>query len=791
MTMAPSFPIDLPQITSQLHPRAAANSKDVQIALLDPHNGSFFTFSRNRNEYQIVLEPSNWEIFSRITVDGQLIGWVKQTPSDELLIREIENAYKIFFLEQKINDSNILAKIAQGINITLRFDDTLELIYAQTTRLIPNNEFRVLLVEDRTEQLYYDFFVANDERSTNHEKIYLVNPPLCELEVIQTRAARVDTQVTIGSNTNFIGAPLNAGSRTIGALCLYAKDLETGFTSRHKELLQTIADHTAGAIYKERLLVESSKRAQQFAKLNEVGRVLTSTLEVDKLLSTVLESVVSYMEATDGNISLIDTASGDLVIKASTIPDLFQVSAIDPERDNYNLTVPLVVKNEVIGALELYGRKNGRRFSDEDQNLLSAFASQAAIALENARLYTLTDQSLALRVEELSVMQRIDQELNSQLDLTSAARTTLRWALAYSELDFGFIGLWEEQQLNILHTVTQNYGAAELGTFIAHHNEIFSNSSIQTAVKLTQESDNAFLFPSSELRFVVPIMRESTPIGVIYLEGSKPVFKKVEELSAFLKRLADHATTALTNGQLLKQLSDSNTAKSEFVSFVAHELKNPMTSIKGYSELMAAGATGPLTETQSSFLEIIRNNVNRMKTIVEDLNDITKIEAGRLRLDFKKVSPIDLVNTALRSTAKQFSEKNQTISSSIQEDLPTLWVDKTRSEQVLVNLLMNANKYTHEGGTIQINAESILENGIHFVRFSVTDNGIGLTDEDQAKIFTKFFRSEDDRVRRSSGTGLGLNISKNLVELQGGSMGFDSEFEKGSTFFFTLPALIT
>lgn len=789
--MAPTFPINNGRMIDLLSPRAVSVSPGAILVLLDLKSGSYCITYPTDKAGEMLPEPTSWSGFTRFEVEGLLVGWTNvESPSVELT-QQIESAYKIHFLEQKINDASVLSKIAQGINITLRFDDTLELIYAQTSRLIPNRDFRVLLVEDRTEQLYYDFFISGDERVTDKEKSYLIEPPQCEIAIIQSRTARAEINYVNSAVLSFIGAPLNAGSHTIGALCLYAKDLESGFTARHKELLQTIADHTAGAIYKERLLVESTKRAQQFAKLNEVGRVLTSTLEVDKLLSTVLESVVGYMDATDGNISLIDSSSGELVIKASTSPNLIQDPTLNSEHGKFNLTVPLVVKNEVIGALELFGRKNGKLFSEEDQNLLSAFASQAAIALENARLYTLTDQSLALRVEELSVMQRIDQELNSQLDLSSAARTTLRWALAYSELAYGFIGLWEDEELTILHNVTQNYEPTELSTFIKHHGNDFATDVISFSSKVNQSNEIAFLFPTSELRFIVPILRESIPIGLIYLEGKAPLFKKTEELSAFLKRLSDHATTALTNGQLLKQLSDSNNAKSEFVSLVAHELRNPMTSIKGYSDLIAAGAAGPLTETQSSFLEIVRNNVNRMKTIVEDLNDITKIEAGKLRLDFNKVSASDLLNAAIHSTNKQFSEKNQTISSITVDDLPMLWVDKTRSEQILVNLLMNANKYTEEGGAVSVFTDAIVENGIKFVRFSVSDNGIGISIEDQAKIFTKFFRSEDDRARKSSGTGLGLNISKNLVELQGGKMWFESEFGKGSTFFFTLPALIS
>ncbi|HWS23648.1 MAG TPA: ATP-binding protein [Anaerolineales bacterium] len=792
------FPVDLDRLQQLLDQENFSAKPDAQLALLDPLTGAFHqVFPTPKpgllqpNLYP-PTEPLDRSIF--FYNEGNLIGWTRfgndnQSLTLSILRREIEDRYKIFYLEQKIQDANILARIAQGINITVHFDDTLELIFTQTSRLIPNSEFRILSIDELTGQMYYVFYVSEDERYEDREKVYLMDIPNQELEVINNRRSLILDQSVIAGKLNFIGAPLNAGSKTIGALCLYHHNQNLKYTERQKELLQTIADHTAGAIIKEKLINDSIRRAQQFAKLNEVGSVLTSTLEIDKLLDKVLENVVGYMEASDGNISLIDEKSGELVVKASTSPNL----SFDPSRDSeygkYNLTVPLVVKNEVIGALELFGRKNGKLFSADDQNLLSAFASHAAIALENARLYTLTDQSLALRVEELSIMQRIDQELNAQLDLLSAEQITLRWALNYSELEYGFIGLWEDAELIIGHNITQNYEYPQLNTFIKDHPSLFAGTNIQSSRRVKQQPDSGFLFPTSEINFIVPILRKSTQIGVLYLEGRIPDFKKTDEVSSFLKRLSDHATTAISNGQLHKQLSDTNNAKSEFVSFVAHELKNPMTSIKGYSELMAAGAAGPLTETQENFLEVIRNNVNRMKTIVNDLNDMTKIEAGKMRLDFSQVKAEELVEIALHSTNKQFSEKNQNITANISSGLPLLMIDRARSEQILVNLLINANKYTEEAGQIEITVRFASQIDENMIEFCVRDNGIGISEEDRGKIFTKFFRSEDDRARKSPGTGLGLIITKNLVELQGGKIWFESELGRGTSFYFTLPSV--
>jgi signal transduction histidine kinase len=259
-----------------------------------------------------------------------------------------------------------------------------------------------------------------------------------------------------------------------------------------------------------------------------------------------------------------------------------------------------------------------------------------------------------------------------------------------------------------------------------------------------------------------------------------------------LLRLCDHAAVAIANAQLYAAVQAANVAKSEFVSFVAHELKNPMTSIKGYTELLAAAAVGPINEAQGSFLSTIRANIERMNTLVSDLNDLSKIEAGRLRLEYKSIPLADTIDEVIRSTKKQIDEKNQKLALNIPAILPPVWADRTRLIQVLVNLVSNAYKYTEAGGSIFVEAEQAenswdAEGARSVVHIWVKDSGIGIAEEDQAKIFQKFFRSEDPKTREAPGTGLGLNITKSLVEMQGGKIWFESEFRKGTTFHFTVP----
>lgn len=227
----------------------------------------------------------------------------------------------------------------------------------------------------------------------------------------------------------------------------------------------------------------------------------------------------------------------------------------------------------------------------------------------------------------------------------------------------------------------------------------------------------------------------------------------------------------------------ANKSKSEFVSVVSHELKLPMTSIKGYSDLMLSDATGELNENQKNFLTTIRNNVNRMATLVSDLADISRIESGNIRIEPRAVPVWDVVDEVVNLTRNQMEQKKQIVSISIPENLPKALCDRNRFVQILTNLISNANKYTPEGGAVEVKAMYI--DGM--IEMKVADNGFGMTAEDQANLFSKFFRSADQQIREAPGTGLGLSITKNLIELQGGKIWFESEYRKGTTFYFTLP----
>jgi signal transduction histidine kinase len=215
-----------------------------------------------------------------------------------------------------------------------------------------------------------------------------------------------------------------------------------------------------------------------------------------------------------------------------------------------------------------------------------------------------------------------------------------------------------------------------------------------------------------------------------------------------------------------------------------------MTSIRGYADLLLGGRMGPINEMQKQFLGTIRGNVDRMTTLVSDLSDVARIESGRLRLEPRSMSMRAAIDDAVRVNEALLAARRQTLDVDVEPGLPPAWADPSRVGQILINLLSNANKYTPEGGRIRLSAgrHRGAEDGPAMLHVAVQDNGIGISPEDQKKLFQKFFRADDILVREmAAGTGLGLNIVKRLVEVQGGQIWFESQLRQGSTFHFTLP----
>lgn len=756
----------------------------------------------------------------------------------------VERAQVVVDLERRVHEMDVLGRITQGINVTLDFDDILELIYTQTNRLIPTRDFAITLTETHSDTLYHAFYLQDDERHGEMERRPLPDGHGLEREILKSGRPVITEDYEPACRSKGVlpattgvyawaGVPLNSGADTIGVFSMGSRDPTNIYSSEQVGLLQAIADQAAGAIIKARLLAETEQRARQLSTLNDVSRVLGSTLDIDLLLQRILSSAVEILVCQAGTLFLVDEQSEELIFRVTVGPvasDLVgqrlppgtglvgkavalrgPVVANDvlrsqewfgqpDEKTGFQteslLISPMIVKEQVIGVIEVINKQNRMPFTDDDQELLAAFAAQAAVAYENARLYTLTDQALADKVEELSVMQRIDRELNASLDVVRAMRITLEWAHRQTGADAGLIGMLQKDG-SIEIMAHQGY-PDELKPYLEKY-VIDSFPAIQRAIESGQPQSTSSssanisrsLLEGGHSQIVAPIRRETAVIGLVVLESHTSVLGS-EETQAFLARLCDHAAIAISNAHLYNAVQQANQAKSDFVSMVSHELKTPMTSIRGYADLLAQGAVGPVTDAQSNFLNTIRANVERMQILVSDLTDVARIEAGRLRLEYSSESIASIIDEVVRSAQAQINDKLQTLHVELADDLPIVWGDRGRLHQILSNLVSNAHKYSPERASIMLRAQRTQNKwdrigAPEVVHISIEDTGFGISPSDQKKIFQKFFRAEDHEVRNVPGTGLGLNITRHLVEIQGGKIWFTSQYRQGTTFHFTIP----
>jgi len=265
-------------------------------------------------------------------------------------------------------------------------------------------------------------------------------------------------------------------------------------------------------------------------------------------------------------------------------------------------------------------------------------------------------------------------------------------------------------------------------------------------------------------------------------------YRQIESLNEGLEAKVQERTTALE--RLNKELEVANNRlqeldqlKSTFVSIVSHELRTPMTSIKGYVENMLDGLTGHLTEKQFSYLGRVKYNVERLSRMINDLLDLSRIEAGRVELALRPVSLLELVSEVLESLQALAREKSLTLEARYADLLPTIHGERDKLHQVLTNLIQNAIKFTPPGGAVLV--ESLVQDD-QFVQVSVTDTGCGIQPKDVAKVFEKFYRGESTPTD-ARGAGLGLAIVKSLVELHGGRIWVESVPGAGSRFLFTIP----
>jgi signal transduction histidine kinase len=475
--------------------------------------------------------------------------------------------------------------------------------------------------------------------------------------------------------------------------------------------------------------------------------------------------------------------------------------------------VPMVREGELVGAFVMW-RKEVRPFSTRERDLVATFADQAVIAIQNVRLLSETKEALDQQTATAEVVKAISR---ATFDLRSVLEILIENACRVSRARKGFVLVPEGNA----YAISVNRGATieEVQFMLARYRLSADNGSNVPAKFLLTESDQTrgvleghtvlvdrvlqvpdvqaaspatgYRGPQVDLRTMlcVPMLVEGTPIGVLSVWRNEvaPFSEREIEL---LRTFADQAVIAIQNARLVgeirqksAELEVANKHKSAFLASMSHELRTPLNAIIGFSEVLLARLFGELNDKQDDYLKDIHSSGKHLLNLINDVLDLSKVEAGRMDLELSRFDLRSALSDAMTLIRERAMKHGIALGLDVEPTLGEIDADERKFKQILLNLLSNAVKFTPDGGRVDVVASRV--DGA--VQISVRDTGIGIAPQDRQAVFEEFRQAGGDYTSKQEGTGLGLALTRRFVELHGGRIWLASEVGKGSTFFFTIP----
>ena len=678
------------------------------------------------------------------------------------------------------------------------------------------------------------------DRQTLH--VHDLSAPEYEIEFPAGRA----TALRDGVKT-FLSTPLLREGAAIGVINVRRAEVRP-FSERLVALLQTFADQAVIAIENVRLFkeLESSNRElrvalEQQTATSEILRVIAaSPTDLQPVMNALAESAARLCEAVDAAIHRVEGNVLGIAANYVAIPGLAPLPVIPLPIDRTTVTgravidrlpvhvhdlaeadgaefplgresarrlghrttlaVPLLREGAAIGAI-LIRRREVNPFTDGQIALLQTFADQAVIAIENVRLFKELEsrnRDLTATSEILQVISRSPTDVQPVFDMIARNATRL--------CDGRFGAVFQVRDELIYLVAKENWnekGFAEAGEVypvpvdgpgvvadVIREGTVCHMPDLERDPRMLPQFLRIPRALGVRSHLIVPMLRGAGAVGAILVARAEtgPYAQSQIDL---LQTFADQAVIAIENVRLFKELEVANRElaaasehKSEFLANMSHELRTPLNAIIGFSEVLAEKMFGELNEKQEEYSKDIHASGQHLLSLINDILDLSKIEAGRMELELTDFDLPTAIENALMLVRERAGRRSLTLHKSVDAGVGQLRADERKIRQVVLNLLSNAIKFTPEGGRIEVAAVS--KDGS--VEVSISDNGVGIAPVDQERVFEEF-RQVGTAEKKAEGTGLGLTLCRKFVELHGGRIWVKSQLGAGSTFTFTIPAI--